>query len=294
MYSSYNDIKQWVFVNFNWGDSLVELLNYYHIYKKFGVIASVGRHKNNPYNMSESRKIAEWISVQPFVQRVILTHPLELYKTIEDGIADVCNYYGIDPKLVDTSNCIYPNHDGYITYQDSPKLILPHYYTLKNYGIENIGECVLLNPFSVASSNVEGHWKYWNYLITYLFKYTPYKYIIVGVNWHTDYNFDENKNVINLLNNGNGIIESNCDIYNISNKALYTITTFNSLSHWCINQSNPSTIFGISGANMFPWQKTIKFQKENVKFFQHDFGIIPALYHVLRDIGCVYENKHRK
>lgn len=279
-----SNIKQWVLINFNWGDSLVELLNFCHIYKEFGVIASVGSNGILPYKITEARKICEWLNAQPFIQKVIMIDPIPGYHIQKEQLLDICNHYNIDPNRIDTSLSLAPIGGSYQTYTDVPKLILPYSYTIKDYGIPNLSKCVLVNPYSVSSNSLMRHWKHWHELMVYLFSYTPYTYVLIGLYWNVSYDFDQHKNVINLLNNRGNCIEGNCDIYSLSNKAMYTLTTFNSLSHWCINQDNPSTIFGLPASHYYPWEGTIHFTSNKVKFFPVSNKFMPAVYHILKDL----------
>ena len=89
---------------------------------------------------------------------------------------------------------------------------------------------ILLQPYSLNSSGIERHWPHWKELVTFC-DLLPYTVVLVGSErWHTDC-----KNIINL----SGLLPDMSSVFSLAQKALFTITTTNSLPLFCMCNKLP-------------------------------------------------------
>lgn len=273
-------IDQWIYVNGNWGDIIVMLSQYYNKYqnKSFGVIINILPHEY-------LYKIIDFIQLQPNVLKILCfysDYPWHMSSQITlDTLKKLSDYYHINFNKIDVSFSS-PFVNKFYVYNNIPKYILPYESNIKKFGIDNLDQCILLHPFSFASCDLAQHWCGWIELLLYLIAKTKYTYILTGLNYNTSL-FKQYSNVINLVNN-NIIIKNNCDIFLLSNTVKYTITTSNSLSHWCTNQNNYCSIFSNNiSTNVNLWNSSFG-TKDKCKFYNYTTSVYVGLYNILKDM----------
>lgn len=253
---------QWVYVSGNWGDIIVMLSQYCDKYKEFGVMC-------NFHPDADVKNIIKFLHYQKFILKIIcLPHHPENMQDIQD----IINKIGF--TKVDITKCHL--YEKLWTKNIKTKLSLNDIY-YKNITIPNVQDSILLHPYSIVNSSINQHWPHWIQLMLYLFEKTNYQYILTGLNFDAHL-FDKYSNVINLVNNKD-IIKDNCDLFALANKVKYTITTSNSLAHWCTNQNNPSYILGNYNASIKKhWEEVMG--NKNCVYYDYNTNLYEILYNI--------------
>lgn len=102
----------------------------------------------------------------------------------------------------------------------------------------------LINPYSINTCNLEDHWNRWAELIQYLYMLTPHNYVFVG---HTiEFDLPDTPRLLNLVNK----TSSNMTVFALAEHCWGTITTINSLAHYCKVAGLNQFVFNNKGSYM--------------------------------------------
>ena len=100
----------------------------------------------------------------------------------------------------------------------------------------------LYQPYSFNSNSPDDHWPYWNELTDLLLKRTNKNLVIIGNNWipsvYRSFQYFESNKIFSLYNQTPSMLH----VFGLAKYAVGTITTSNSLAHWCQIQNLPCTV----------------------------------------------------
>ncbi len=234
----YNEDVKCGSATYNWGDIIISL----GFFRKI-----IGYGNIVLYSYDEN--IIDFLKEQFFINKVYYISPSnkEEYLNLPNDINNFINYIKsiINIDIIAThmrKDMCYARY-----FIPCPKLRLPLNVREWSYNIiKDINKPVfLVNPFSFASVTPENHHDSWMEILEYLSSLNEYYFIISGTSniiadVHCNGMFGDN--FINYINSKKNFINmidktpNNMYVFALANECEGTITTTNSLGHWCGNQ----------------------------------------------------------
>jgi hypothetical protein len=201
--------------------------------------------------------IVEFCAQQPFIKDIIWIKPesKEWYDKITDGLCGPPAPYP-DPQIEELrklaglpigTNILkttwdYPFRESGITpkwsgarvpnkyHEEALELLSPlkdNPIIMDIDGYPCDSKTFLIHPYSLNTCNLEDHWNKWSELLWYLYMATPHNYVLVGYN--ITFDIPDTPRILNLANK----TSSNMTLFALAEHCWGTITTINSLAHYC-------------------------------------------------------------
>lgn len=231
-----NTQYEWALLGAAWGDVLCSLSAVYD--SQIKKVLYVGN--------TDANLMKDFLLAQDFIDEVISINVndlnLEDYlglwvdcifrnQTLEQKLTDVLLKASVDIPYSKIFNACSDYFAKYNKIYQLENVNLPieiiqwAYNFLKDKNIYNF---ILVNPYSFNSTTTEMHWPLWHEYIDWLISHSQYHYVFVGCDYELDNDLNRD-NVTNLIN----LLPSNLHVFALSLYASSTITTSNSLAHWC-------------------------------------------------------------